>query len=271
VIYTSRAQWGARPPKSIKTIASSEGIFVHYTVTPTGPDEASIVRGVQNFHMDTRNWQDIAYSWLVGQSGTIYEGRGWGVAGGHTEGWNSRSHAVCWIGNEEQPTDAALAAINEVCAEHARRYGGWVKAHRDVNQTSCPGDKLAAWLAAGRPLTGEPPEPPTPIEEPDVYAYSIAGHEARGQLWLLYGPKDQTPIYKKYLRSADEVAIALTLYGAKDIGNQGALIDFIPGDNPGDPTTLNADDLAAKVAELLPGADEVAQATAAELVRRLAS
>jgi hypothetical protein len=165
----TRQQWGARPPKSVKTIASSEGIFVHYTVTPTGPDEAAIVRNVQAFHMDTRGWQDIAYSFLVGQSGNVYEGRGWGVAGGHTEGWNSRSHAVCWIGNQETPSDAALAAIDDVCAEHARRYGGWVKAHRDVNSTSCPGDKLAAWVAAGRPTTQEPDVPIT-AEEIDQIA-----------------------------------------------------------------------------------------------------
>lgn len=121
------------------------------------------------------------------------------------------------------------------------------------------------------PAEPVPDVPPSPIEEPDVYAYSIAGHEARGQLWLLYGPKDQTPIYKKYLATPSDVAIALSLYGAKDIGNQGALIDFIPGDTPGDPTVFTADEVAAKVAELVPGADEVAQATVKAIAARLGS
>jgi hypothetical protein len=195
--------------------------------------------------------------------------------------WTRRAIAIAgvrirefWQRNGFDPNDAARWISRDDAV--ARRGPGLV-----THGTVQPADRSDAWtthprrveleqmLAAAITNTAQPI--PVPPEEPDVYAYSIAGHEARGQLWLLYGPKDQTPIFKKYLRSADEVAIALTLYGAKDIGNQGALIDFIPGDNPGDPTTLNADDLAAKVAELLPGADGVAQATAAELVRRLAS
>ena len=155
MIYVMRDDWGARAPTGITPIGASEGIFVHYTVTATGPDEAAICRSVQAFHMGTKGWQDIAYSWMVGQSGRIYEGRGWGVAGGHTEGWNSRSHAVCWIGGDEQPTPAALSAIAAVCAEHARRYGGWVKPHRAVSSTSCPGDILTGWVAAGQPTTDQ--------------------------------------------------------------------------------------------------------------------
>jgi hypothetical protein len=156
--YVSRSEWGARPPKSTKPIASSQALFVHHSVTATGPDEAAIVRQVQAFHMDTRKWQDIAYSWLVGQSGRIYEGRGWGVAGGHTEGHNSTSHAVCFIGNSDNdvPTKAAFDAIASVHDEHARRYGTPVlRSHRDVNQTGCPGAHLAAWVAAPTPAPSE--------------------------------------------------------------------------------------------------------------------
>jgi hypothetical protein len=163
VNYVSRAQWGARPPKSTKPITSSECLFVHHSVTGTGPDEAAIVRQVQAFHMDTRNWQDIAYSWLVGQSGAIYEGRGWGVAGGHTEGWNSKSHAVCFIGNSDNdtPTPQALAAISAVWAEHARRYAtNTLRPHRAVNQTGCPGAQLTSWVAAQT----APPQPSTSEE-----------------------------------------------------------------------------------------------------------
>jgi hypothetical protein len=151
-----RAQWGARQAKAINPLYASEGIYLHHTVTGSGPDEAAIVRQVQSYHMDTQGWNDIAYSWLVGQSGRIYMGRGWGVTGGHTEGWNSRSHAVCFIGNSDNdfPSDAAKRSINEVIAEHQRRYGGWVRLHKDVNATGCPGRHVAEWVAAGRPVTG---------------------------------------------------------------------------------------------------------------------
>ena len=191
----TRAEWGARPPKYVNDISLSDGIFVHYTVTPTAP-EAQIVRNVQAYHMDTKGWSDIAYSFLVGQSGGIYEGRGWGRAGGHTQGYNSTSHAVCWIGNEETPTDAALESINAVIEEHNRRYGrGFVLPHRAVNSTSCPGDKLAAWLDAGRPLvmgeTAATPEPPE--EEEDDMASAVAWDGRTGKHYRLDG-RDATVI-----------------------------------------------------------------------------
>ena len=148
--YVSRAQWGARPPKNRSRISSSNGVYVHHSAGP----ESQTVKQIQNFHMDSRGWSDIAYSWLVDRNGTIYEGRGWGVAGAHTAGYNSSSHAVCYIGNTSaSPAPAkAKASINAVIAEHNRRYrSGYVRPHRAVASTACPGNDLAAWVAAGRP------------------------------------------------------------------------------------------------------------------------
>lgn len=171
--YVARSGWGARPAKSKVLLATGniEGIFVHHSVTPTGPDEAALVRNIQAFHMDTRGWNDIAYNWLVGQSGTIYEGRGWLVNGGHTEGWNFRSHAVCFIGNSDSdvPTPQAERALSTVIAESVKRFGGFVKPHSAVNQTGCPGKHLTAWVAGGgyRPAAPAPgvPSAPAPSEE----------------------------------------------------------------------------------------------------------
>jgi hypothetical protein len=159
--YQSRAAWGARPPKSVRPITRPvQALILHHTVTATGPDEAAILRQVQNFHMDTKGWQDVAYSWLVGQSGTIYQGRGWGVVGGHTDGWNDQAHAVCFIGNSDTdaPSPAALASILAVKAESAALYGGHVttRLHGDVNQTGCPGGRLRYWYNQGMPAPGGP-------------------------------------------------------------------------------------------------------------------
>jgi hypothetical protein len=67
---------------------------------------------------------------------------------------------VCFIGNSDNdvPTPQALAAIEAVWAEHARRYGSTtLLCHRNVNQTGCPGAHLAAWVqtATLRPSTSE--------------------------------------------------------------------------------------------------------------------
>lgn len=172
--FVSRAEWGARPPKSRVTIGRSEGMFTHYTAGPRAASRAAgvaQVRGIQAFHMDTRGYADIGYSFLVDDEGTIYEGRGWGVQGGHTNGWNSRSHAVCAIlGDGQQPTPQMLAGLRWCHDEHDRRYGrGFHRSHRDVNSTSCPGDILHGWMQAGMP-TGPapapaPPAPPIPADQ----------------------------------------------------------------------------------------------------------
>lgn len=207
--YVTRAQWGARPPKGVNYISRCDGIFVHYTAAPApvGVEaEKREVRGIQNYHMDSKGWLDIAYSWLVGQSGTIYEGRGWGISGGHTQNYNSISHAVCWLGNNEVPTDAALRSINIVVAENMRRYpGGYVKGHREVNSTSCPGDWLASWVRRGRP-TNDPPPPP-PQEEEEVKQVML--RDRNGKVWHCMGN------VKVHVPTPDHMAV-LRFFGVED-------------------------------------------------------
>jgi peptidoglycan hydrolase-like protein with peptidoglycan-binding domain len=153
-------------------------MFTHYTAGQRAATRAAgvaQVRGIQAFHMGPqRGWADIGYSFLVDDEGNIYEGRGWGVAGGHTANWNSKSHAVCAILNDgQQPTPAMLAALRFVHDEHDQKYGkGFHRSHRDVNPTSCPGDILHGWMQAGMPVAGgaSPPPPPAAPIKPDEAA-----------------------------------------------------------------------------------------------------
>jgi hypothetical protein len=111
------------------------------------------VRAVQDFHMDSRGWNDIAYSFIINHAGDIYEGRGAGVAGGHTAGHNTTSHAVCVLGNFDQaePTQAALDSVVAL-ARHGHAEGWWPQTftggHRNASgaATSCPGSHLYARL-----------------------------------------------------------------------------------------------------------------------------
>ena len=148
--YVTRSQWNAMPPTRVVRISKSDGMYIHHSAG----SERQTCREIQNYHMHAKGWYDIAYSWLVDRNGAIYMGRGWGVAGGHTEGYNSRSHAVCYIGNTSASAApaAAKASINAVIAEHNRRYGnGYVRPHNAVNATACPGSDLTRWVNSGRP------------------------------------------------------------------------------------------------------------------------
>jgi len=198
--YVTRAQWGARAPKWREEIRISKGVFIHYNGgsplpanVVTGDFEAvcSHLRGVQNFHMNTQGWPDIAYSWCVSASGRIFELRGWGVAGAHTLNWNWDSHAIYLpLGGDQAPTAAQIAAANVVIAEHNRRFGaGFVKGHQQApNSTSCPGGPTMARILAGdfhgNP-TPVPPPPPDPDEDEMKSVILVA--PTTGTHWLCAG------------------------------------------------------------------------------------
>src|SRR5690606_32125478 len=121
----TRAQWGARPPRSVHRIAlPTPRLWVHHSADDR--QGIAAVRAHQAFHMDSRGWSDIAYSFLIDADGNVFEGRGAGVAGGHTAGDNTKSHAICLLGNFEtrHPTPAALDALVEL-ARHGRDQGWW--------------------------------------------------------------------------------------------------------------------------------------------------
>lgn len=65
--------------------------------------------------MEGRNWSDIAYNFLVGGDGNVYEGRGWDDMGAHTRGYNTKSICIAFIGtfnNVEPPQRQLYAAKN---------------------------------------------------------------------------------------------------------------------------------------------------------------
>ena len=170
--FVSRREWGARPPKSAPAAISSEGTTIHYEGvkrgTYTHSSCATKVRAIQNFHMDSKGWSDIAYSFLVCQHGYVFEGRGINrrTAANGTDAGNSRSHAVCAIiGDGDGTTNDLLHGLRDAIDHIASRRGGsrlW--SHRDWKATACPGSPLTEWVRAGarRPSTTST----TPTEAP---------------------------------------------------------------------------------------------------------
>nr|UFA46011.1 peptidoglycan recognition protein 4 isoform 3 [Littorina littorea] len=154
VTIVSRAQWGARNPKSITGMRTPVSlVFIHHTAGSTCSDLASckrVMQGTQNYHMNERGYSDIGYSFLVGGDGKIYEGRGWDRQGAHTKNYNSRAVAISFMGDftNQSPTSSALSAAQNVIACGVRQgkvssnyklYG-----HRQARgaSTTCPGNRL---------------------------------------------------------------------------------------------------------------------------------
>lgn len=190
VRVVTRAGWGCderRRESGQVYDAQIDKIVVHHTATPNGADAAATVRGVFNYHV-SGEYIDIAYHWLIGPDGTVYEGRwardypngtphvgeneaGQNVRGGHALGHNTNTIGIALLGTftSARPTDAAVRSLVRLIAWKCARWGidplgstsylnGFgqtetfpnICGHRDVRSTECPGNGLATLLPAVR-------------------------------------------------------------------------------------------------------------------------
>ena len=157
----SRAGWGA--DESLTNwepeYRQPEKVIIHHTVT-YNPDPLATLRAIHYYHAVTRKWGDIGYNYLIDSQGNIYEGRkgGEGVVAGHARGRNEGSIGIALLGDftEQRMLPAMEEALIEMLAWIADRYGiapqgrspAWglqlpnVLGHRDVGNTSCPGEQV---------------------------------------------------------------------------------------------------------------------------------
>lgn len=160
----SRADWGARPPRSRTGVSwASRSVFMgHYSAASA----TQTPRQIQDYHMNVRGWEDIGYNFLINSvSGVIYEGRGWTTLGAHCAGHNTEAIGVCIIGTDrkgvQDVSDAARRAFKWLYEEANDRKGRKLTllGHRDRGATACPGDEIYSWLRAGLPIVGSAPAP----------------------------------------------------------------------------------------------------------------
>jgi hypothetical protein len=183
--YVTRAQWGADesmmswPPETTPTV---KAVTIHHTSESndySAADSPKIVRAIYAYHSRTRGWGDIGYNALVDKYGTIFEGRAGGldraVVAAHSGGFNRETFGIAMMGNTAT-TPPTPATLNSVASLAAWKLGGLYRdprqqveltsagggtsrfpkgktttvpalfAHRDVGNTSCPGDAGYAQL-----------------------------------------------------------------------------------------------------------------------------
>jgi hypothetical protein len=163
-----RATWGAREPVAErKMLKAPVAVVFHQTtgdaLARSAEDSAAWVRSIQNYHMDTRGYSDIAYSFLFDGHGNIFVGRGWDVVhagnapnekqvGGLGRNPNQVTISAAYLGDSSQGfPPAAVAAASFILWAAIQRYGTGIRryGHNDLKATACPGTGLKAWLSRG--------------------------------------------------------------------------------------------------------------------------
>ncbi|HUP32766.1 MAG TPA: glucosaminidase domain-containing protein, partial [Gaiellaceae bacterium] len=162
VEFVSRAEWGARPPKSVakrdpKTLS---GVVLHHFGSPraakTHEGCAALLRGIQADHMrpggrlSPSGGADIGYSHAVCPHSHAFTLRGFGVqAGANGDARSNREYAavVYMAGTGDKPTKEALAVLAEVIRMWQEQGAGpLVKPHKFFTGSECPGSDLLKWL-----------------------------------------------------------------------------------------------------------------------------
>ena len=163
----SRAGWGANEAYRYdregeiwpQEFVPVQHVIIHHTDTPNFQDPFVAMRSIYYYHAVTRGWGDIGYNYLVDFRGNIFEGRvgGENVVGGHAYQYAYGSCGIGTIGDFDfqDVTPAAQAAIIAITAYVGRNLDPFgaqnfqqvpglprICAHRDVNQSACPGNYL---------------------------------------------------------------------------------------------------------------------------------
>lgn len=217
----TRAQWGADESIRCQEPTYDDGVggvTVHHTAGRNDysrSESAGIVRAIYAYHAETLGWCDVGYNAMVDQYGQIFEGRYGGldraVQGAHAGGFNENTAGVALMGNyeSEQPSNEAITAIGKFIGWRTKLAGldpkgtttmysegteftpyaqneavdlPVVFAHRDVGNTSCPGDAAYALMdrirgiAAGN--SGTYTSPPTANRPPSQQARAPQGNMA---------------------------------------------------------------------------------------------
>lgn len=157
--FVARGEWGARSPANRSRIGDVRGVTIHWNGPGIGAHDHgecfSIMRGFQDYHMDSHGWSDIGYNAVACIHGYVFEGRGVGVRGAHTGasniGGNSDWYGLqAMVGVGDALTPELINALSDGIAWFRRNGAGdRVNAHRDHHSTACPGGGLYRWAHGG--------------------------------------------------------------------------------------------------------------------------
>ncbi|XP_056648466.1 peptidoglycan-recognition protein LE-like [Diorhabda sublineata] len=148
-----RTNWLAQPALGEKEYLKEPVpyVIIAHTATEEGFSQAEntlLIRLIQSFHIESRKWKDTSYNFLIGSDGLAYEGRGWGVIGAHTRGYNCKSIGIAFVGCfiDHLPPKAALKKAQELI-ETGVKKGSIASdykllAHCQCSPTMSPGTKL---------------------------------------------------------------------------------------------------------------------------------
>ncbi|KAG6458854.1 peptidoglycan recognition protein [Manduca sexta] len=112
----TKKEWDGLPAQRVEYLPRPVNLVI---IEHTGgqscgtPDKCKEELRSSQLQMIMNNYTDIAYSFMVGGDGKVYEGVGWVRAGSHTYAYDHKSIGIAFIGNynNDTPTAEQLEAV----------------------------------------------------------------------------------------------------------------------------------------------------------------
>jgi len=150
-----REVWGAVPADvSRMSTHTIDALTIHHAGDQTAARGPERYRSWQASHMD-RGWGDLAYHYIIGVDGTVYEGRDTRYEGDTGTNYDPNGHFLVVVeGNFDidAPTQSQLDSLVSVLAWAATQFDvspSTIAGHRDYASTACPGGNLYPYIASG--------------------------------------------------------------------------------------------------------------------------
>lgn len=119
-------------------------IILHCTATPEGRE--TTVDDIRKWHK-AQGWNDIGYHYVVYLDGTIHKGRPIDIVGAHTQGHNTGSIGIVYVGGidkmslkpKDTRTPKQKEALHEFLMEQMLIYkGATLHGHNEFAAKACP-------------------------------------------------------------------------------------------------------------------------------------
>lgn len=93
------------------------GIIIHPTNTVCNNQNtcSQVMRSIQYQNIAVNGFHDIAYHFVIGADGNVYEGRGWFPRGALEDNRNQKAFSLAYIGSQS-PTATMTAVYNRLVA-----------------------------------------------------------------------------------------------------------------------------------------------------------
>uniref|UniRef100_A0A2K5RUW0 Peptidoglycan recognition protein 4 n=1 Tax=Cebus imitator TaxID=2715852 RepID=A0A2K5RUW0_CEBIM len=101
----SRKAWGAEVVGCSTQLTTPVNVLVIHHVPGLECHDQRVcsrrLRELQAHHVHNNSGCDVAYNFLVGDDGRVYEGIGWNIQGAHTQGYNNISLGFAFFGTKK--------------------------------------------------------------------------------------------------------------------------------------------------------------------------